>query len=42
MTIEKILDSLKKILIKGFWGSFTVCIEDGKIVRIEKKESIKE
>lgn len=32
---------LEQCLVKGFWGEITIGIQDGKIVLITKKETIK-
>lgn len=36
--LEKVLN---ECLVKGYWGEITIGIQDGKIVLITKKETIK-
>lgn len=39
--MNELKEVLDKVLIKGYWGEVTLSIQDGKIVLITKKETVK-
>ena len=39
--METLINILKKLIIDKFYGKITITFENGKIVHVEKRESIK-
>lgn len=41
VNVEKVVELIKSLVAKGFWGQLVLKFEGGKVVMIEKTEKMK-